>query len=403
VRGQAFATPWLGRFVARRSGLIVWVSVIATLGSGIASRRLHLDTAIDRLQAKTPGADLERVIADRFSLPRDVLLVLNENDRLEPLLETDDRLATRLAERDPTMTVSGIGFLLPSAHTQEDIAREIRATSPSAGRIDQDVRAAAQRAGFRPEALSPFLDRVPRIIDPDQRITFDGLMNHGLGSIVSRFLTRQREGGEGRGRYVAVTYVYPHGSVNVAALQQIVREVDPALRLTGLSVVNQDLAGRFLPEFLKGIGIGAVAVALLIYAVFRTIRLTLLALLPTVVGFIWSAGVLALLGVELDLFSLFAAVTFIGIAVDYGIYVLYRYAVEGTRDMSEVLSRTGAAITIACLTALIGFGTLVNSSYGPLRTFGIVSIVTLTCCLAASLLLLPALILQSPRWTRSAP
>jgi predicted RND superfamily exporter protein len=127
-----------------------------------------------------------------------------------------------------------------------------------------------------------------------------------------------------------------------------------------------------------------------------------LALLPTAVGFIWSAGTLALLRVELDLFSLFAAVTFIGIAVDYGIYVLYRYVFEAAGGMDDVMTRTGPAIIIACATALIGFGTLINSSYGPLHGFGIVSIVTLTCCLTASIVSLPALVHEMERWSRSA-
>jgi uncharacterized protein len=178
--------------------------------------------------------------------------------------------------------------------------------------------------------------------------------------------------------------------------------VDPALRLTGLPAINYDLRQQFLPQFLKGIGIGTAAVALLIYIVFRTVRHTLLALAPTAVGFVWSAGLLALLRVELDLFSLFAAVTFIGISVDYGIYVLYRYVLEPSRGMGDVITTTGAAILIACATALIGFGTLVHSSYGPLHVFGLVSIVTLTCCLAASVVSLPALVLEMERWSPPA-
>ena len=161
-------------------------------------------------------------------------------------------------------------------------------------------------------------------------------------------------------------------------------------------------AARLLFQFAKGIAIGTIVVAILIYAVFRSLRLTLLALAPTAVGFVWSAGVLALARVELDLFSLFAAVTFIGIAVDYGIYVLYRYAIEGHEAMPEVLARTGAPIMIACATALVGYGTLVHSSYGPLRVFGIVSIVTLACCLVTSIVFLPAFVIHSERWSSSA-
>jgi predicted RND superfamily exporter protein len=185
-------------------------------------------------------------------------------------------------------------------------------------------------------------------------------------------------------------------------LNGMIHQIDPHLRLTGLPVINHELGQRSVPQFLRGIALGAAAVAVLIYLVFRTIRHTLLVMLPTAVGFVWSAGVLALLRVELDLFSLFAAVTFIGIAVDYGIYVLYRYVFEGPRDMGDVLTRTGPAIMIACVSAILGFGTLINSSYGPLRMFGVVSVVTLTCCLAASIVFLPALVVLTERRSSSA-
>jgi predicted RND superfamily exporter protein len=59
-------------------------------------------------------------------------------------------------------------------------------------------------------------------------------------------------------------------------------------------------------------------------------------------------------------------------------------------------------VSIACLTAAVGFGTLVLSSYPPLRLFGLVSIVTLTCCLAATLLFLPALLVELNAWSRPA-
>ena len=178
--------------------------------------------------------------------------------------------------------------------------------------------------------------------------------------------------------------------------------MDPRLRLTGLPAINYDLRRQFLPQFLEALAIGTAAVALLIYLVFRTARHTLLALLPTVIGFVWSAGVLALFRIELDLFSLFAAVTFVGVSVDYGIYVLYRYVFEPSTTMNDVMTKTGAASNIACATALIGFGTLIDSSYLPLHVFGIVSIVTLTCCVTASIVSLPALVIEMERWSRSA-
>jgi predicted RND superfamily exporter protein len=126
--------------------------------------------------------------------------------------------------------------------------------------------------------------------------------------------------------------------------------------------------------------------------VFRSFRSSCLAFVSTTLGFIWSAGLLTLFGVELDLFSMFAAVTFIGIATDYDIYVIYRFSVERTRPMREVLARAGPGILVAGGTTLIGFGSLINSSYGPLRSFGIASVTMVSCSLVASLLVLPALL-----------
>ena len=249
-----------------------------------------------------------------------MLLVLNENDRIEPLLEADERLTQALAAKDPAFIVSGIGLLLPRKRAQAAVADRIRASGLTAADVERDIRAAGEQAGFRPDTFAPFFARLPRLVDPAQRIEYDGLVAHGLGPLVSRFLNRRD------GRYVAVTYVYPPRATDIDALDAVVHEVDPRLRLTGLTVVNHDLARRALPQFVKGIALGTIVVALLIYVVFRSVRYTLLSLLPTAVGFIWSAGLLALARVELDLFSLFAAVIFIGIAVDYGIYVLYRYA-----------------------------------------------------------------------------
>jgi predicted RND superfamily exporter protein len=390
-RSRALTTPWLGRFVVRRSRPIVAAAAIATVVLGAAASRLHLDMGLERLQAQTRGSQLEHEVAARFSLPADVLLVLNESDRLEPLLTTDAQVTDELAAHHPDLAVSGISLLLPPAQAQRAVSAHIRETGASAAETAAAIRAAAERAGFRPDALGPFLLRLPRLLDPEARITYDGLIEHGLGSIVSRWVVPQH------GRYAVVTYLYPQHPVDLDALESTLHGVDPHLQLTGLPAINRDLSHRFPRQFLKGIALGTIAVALLIHAVFRRIRRTVLALVPTVAGFVWSAGLLAVGRVELDLFSMFAAVTCIGIAVDYGIYVLHRYANEAGGDVEEVLTRTGAAIMIACLTAIVGFGSLVNSSYRPLRVFGMVSAVTLISCLAASLLLLPALLVQIDR------
>ena len=115
-----------------------------------------------------------------------------------------------------------------------------------------------------------------------------------------------------------------------------------------------------------------------------------LALLPTVLGIIWGAGILAIFGVVVDLFSLFGVLAFIGIGVDFGIHLVHRYAAEG--DLTEALARIAPVNIVAAGIALLGCGTLITSSYPPLHSLGVVSVVTLIASVSGSVLVLPAML-----------
>jgi predicted RND superfamily exporter protein len=141
------------------------------------------------------------------------------------------------------------------------------------------------------------------------------------------------------------------------------RPVDPSQTLTGLPLVNRELGRRFLPQFLKGLVIGSLIVVALVALAFREWRLSIYALVPTVLGLVWAAGLLALARVELDLFALFAVVTFIGVGVDYGIHLVHRFQERG--DAGRAVSELTPVILVAAAITLFGYGTLLDSSYPP--------------------------------------
>ncbi len=382
--GRTIVVAGLSRLVKRRSRAILIVAGIVTLVLGAAGSRLRLDTSLDRLKTRTAGAMLEERVADRFALPRDVVLALGEGPRLDPLLRAASALAGAVARDLPSAVVSAPDTLLPPAPEQAEVRQVLARSGLDASEVAAEFERQAAGAGFRPGTFEPFLDRLPRMLDRSQSLTFDGYVEHNLAALVSRHVVRGPRG------YLVVVYLYPKKPGDLDALAALVARHAPSFQVTGVPAVDRELADRALPQFLQGVLVGTLVVALLMYAVFRSIRLCLLAFVPTLLGFVWSAGLLAVFGADLDLFSLFAAMTFIGIATDYGIYVLYRYNIEGTRPVGEVLTRTGTGVLIACGTALIGFGSLINSSYPPLRSFGITAVTTIASCLVAALLVLPA-------------
>ncbi|HEY8550838.1 MAG TPA: MMPL family transporter [Vicinamibacterales bacterium] len=381
---------WLARLVARGRTPILVGAALLTAGLGAAAMGVRVDPSLDRLRAETPGTTFEQEVARRFGVPQDVYVVLASGPSLEPLLEANEKLTARLRERMAAdLAMHAPTSLLPSQAAQERAAQAIARRGLTPAGVSSALVAAASQAGFRPGTFDSFLKRLPRLLDPSERITYDGYVAAGLQELLGRSVVHRD------GEWTLATYVYP-APAQVEALRTTVAEF-PEMQLTGVPEVNRELGLRFGPEFLKGLAVGTALVIVLLAVTFRRVSLTLLALAPTVMALIWAGGILALAGTRLDLFSVFGVMTFVGIGVDYGIHIVHRVGHAGPEGAPEAIAHLGPVILVAALVTLLGFGTLVTSSYPPLRSLGLVSTVLIVALAVSTLLVLPALLLRGPR------
>jgi predicted RND superfamily exporter protein len=376
--------PRLAAWIVRRRVPILVVSAMLTVGLGAAATRLKINPTLDRLRSTTDAARLEQRIGPLFGLPNNVYVVLAGGSDLQALLRANERLSARIAVELPALPFEPASRLLPSQAAQARTMARVSAVDLSRPAVEASLERARIAAGFMPQAFAPFVARLPAMLDPAQRLTYDDYVRHGLGDLVGRFIVRDGAG------WLLATYVFPTDAAQAAHLQSVVDAVDPSQTLTGLEMVNADLARRFVPDFVRGLGIGTLLVVVLVVGTFRNGRLAGFALLPTLAGLIWTAGILAIAGMELDLFAIFAVVTFVGIGVDYGVHLVHRYRERGsaTRATAEL----APVILVAGAITVFGYATLIWSSYAPLRSIGIVSTVSVVALAAASMLLLPALL-----------
>ena len=387
-RARSLTLPGLATWVGRyRRGILV-AAAVTTVGLGAAASRLHINPTLDRLKSVTPGAVLQEAIAPMFGLPTDVYVVLDEGPDLQALLVSNERLVAELARTQPDLALQPVTALLPSEATQVRRAAIVAGSAVSAGGVADALTQASEAAGFRPDSFDPFRDRLSRLLDNQHRLSFQGYQAHGLGGLVERFVTPDPSGG-----WRIASYAFPTNGSHVAALQTAVAAVDSHATVTGLPLVNQELSRKFLPQFTRGLAIGTFIVVVIVVWAFRSWWLSLLALLPTAIGLVWAAGLLSLAGTEMDLFALFAVVTFVGIGVDYGIHLVQRYREE--KDAAAAIEALAPVILVAAGITVLGYGTLVTSSYPPLRSIGVVSAVSVAALSVASVLVLPALLIAS--------
>jgi hypothetical protein len=260
---RSLRLPGLSTAVQRYHVPILVIAGIATVLLGAASTRLHINPTLDRLKSVTPAAVLEEKLAPMFGLPGDVYVVLDRGPDLQALLASNERLAHDLSRTSPDVRFQPATTLLPSEAAQVHRAAVVAASGLTAGGVERDLARAANAAGFRPGSFDPFRDRVPRLLDSSQRLTYDGYRSHGLGDLLDRFIARTPEG------WLLASYAFPAGDAQVAALEHAVAAADSTATLTGLPLVNRELSDRFLPQFIRGLSIGALIVIVIVVWAFR--------------------------------------------------------------------------------------------------------------------------------------
>ncbi len=173
-------------------------------------------------------------------------------------------------------------------------------------------------------------------------------------------------------------------------------EVDP--QVSGLATVHVR-HGEIVVEGFRGAAAIAAALVMLILALdFRSIMDAALAVVPTVVGWMWMIGVMVLSDLPFDVANVVSMPLVLGIGIAFGVHMMHRCREVEAQGLpiedrlSTVVRGTGGAIAVAALTTMVGFGGLMVSDYGAMKSLGGLMILGIGSCLVATVLLLPALL-----------
>lgn len=149
---------------------------------------------------------------------------------------------------------------------------------------------------------------------------------------------------------------------------------------------------------LTGFSLDFAIVALLVALLFRSVRLTVLALIPNVFPLLFTLAFMGLVGIDLRIGSAIVFSIVFGIAVDDTVHFLARFHEERERGLSrrEAVARTvattGRAMLFLAFVLGAGFAVLLGSAFAPNRVLGLLMAVTVGAGLLGDLILLPALL-----------
>jgi predicted RND superfamily exporter protein len=151
---------------------------------------------------------------------------------------------------------------------------------------------------------------------------------------------------------------------------------------------------------IQGMAIDVLMVTLIVLALFRSWRMTLVVLVPNLLPILVVAGVMGLAGVNMKVSTSIIFTIAFGIAVDDTIHFIskLRLTMGHEPDLFRAVRRTyllaGKAVVVTSLILVGGFCTLLFSSFDGTFYVGLLIGLTLIFGVVAELTLLPLLILD---------
>ncbi|MFZ2445943.1 MAG: MMPL family transporter [Syntrophobacteraceae bacterium] len=134
-----------------------------------------------------------------------------------------------------------------------------------------------------------------------------------------------------------------------------------------------------------------IAIFILLWLAFRSIRLTLLALVPLSLGTLWTVGIMGWAGVQFNLANSMFMPLVVGAGVEYGVIILQRWR-EGNTLPGHLPLSTGKGVIVAALTTTMGFGALMISQHRGIFSLGFVAWEGSVCVMLTAILVLPAIL-----------
>jgi uncharacterized protein len=420
------------RVTLAASGLLVALSLVGLRG-------VRFDFGLLQLQAQ----ETEAIVWTQRVAEHTKRSVLFDEIVASSLEEVRAKVAALQALPSVAEVDSVLSVLPDSPAQKRDLIRELRplvATLPvpvgTPGAVDLPaLRAALERIRFKmvegdAASLSPAEERSRR-----ERHEARDLIDKALGTTgrmeaaavreaLSRFqselfrdlaetlrtLKQQPDGSpvsiedlppEIRARYVGRSgqyrvFVYPAENVwefgPLTRFVADVQSVDPDAR--GTTATTFEYLRVLKEGYTRAALYAVVAVAVLALLVFRAVAPGLLALVPLTLGAVWTLGVMGWLGVPLTAANLLLLPLMVGIGIDNGVYLVHRFreAPDGADGPRPLAPSAAKALTLASLTNIVGFGSLMLSSHRGIFSLGLVVALGVVCLWVASVTTLPSLL-----------
>ena len=172
------------------------------------------------------------------------------------------------------------------------------------------------------------------------------------------------------------------------------------IHVTGKAVKEVSIVDAVVDSQVSSLASSAFVISIILFVVFRSVSLAILAMIPNVFPIILNFGIMGGLNIHLDTGTALISSIALGIAVDDTIHFFTEYQRKRSEGLTllesleVVFQGKGRAVITTGIVFCIGFSVLIFSRFIPVANFGLLSALIMITGLVGELLLLPAIMLS---------
>ncbi|MCZ6810823.1 MAG: outer membrane lipoprotein-sorting protein [Planctomycetota bacterium] len=178
------------------------------------------------------------------------------------------------------------------------------------------------------------------------------------------------------------------------------------LSLSGKTMLVDSAGLTIAKGYTRSIAVALAMICIFIGLVFRSVRFALLSLVPNIFPILVPISLLGFLGIALDGPAVVACSIALGLCVDDTIHLFSKFrdaerqGLRGQEAIAYALRECGNALTITTIVLVFGFLMMATGDFSPNVYIGLLGSTMILIAFLADVLVTPALLVASERFTR---
>lgn len=384
VRKQKSIIERITAYPYEKNKYLVLAIIAFTIVSLFFSGKTSFDGDMDKMSYLSP--ELKKA-EDNLNKIANVTLksvyLISTGDNLEEAL-THNEIAIpqlqKLKDNGVITQYTNVSTVLISKSLQQERIERWNAfwTTQKVDQLKKNLQNASEQFKFKSDAFSDFYQLLEKEFTQINQHQLKNLQN----LFVNDFITENE-------KMTTVVSVLKADELDKHKIYEAFSD-DQNLLVFDKKYMTDNLVRVLKDDFNLLVKLSLAIVFLILLLSFGRIELALLTFIPMTISWIWTLGVMGILGIQFTIFNIIISTFIFGLGIDYSIFIMrgllqdYKYGIKN-------LDSYKTSIFLSGVTTITGIGVLIFAQHPALKSMAVLSIIGILSVIIISYALEPAL------------